>query len=142
LSFRANWQGFRTLLVPGAVIYHKVAATSSRDRKGRDRFDIMRRRNYILTLVKNYPATFLARYLPFIVISHFINFFLNILRGRWQVAFKIQYEIARMLPGMLEKRRSIMLGREIGNREMRALCSHKYGSLIGFLRKKLAPVIP
>jgi GT2 family glycosyltransferase len=137
LSFRANWCGFRSLLVPDAVIYHKVAATSGDNAINRDRFDIMRRRNYILMLVKNYPATFLLRYLWFILIAHTVNFLQNLLRGRVRVAFQTQYEIAVGLPGMVRKRRAIMSGRCIANRELKSRCSSKYEGVGGFLKKKL-----
>jgi GT2 family glycosyltransferase len=140
LSFRANWRGFRSLFVPEAVIYHKVAATSGGDSLNRERFEIMRRRNYLLLLAKNYPASFLASYLPFILLAHFCKLLLNILRGRWRVAIKTQCEIAQKLPVMMEKRRAVMAGRSISNREMRARCSQKYGSMMGFFKGKLKRV--
>jgi GT2 family glycosyltransferase len=108
LSFRANWSGFRCLSVPDAVIFHKVGGTSDAGQANRDRFDIMRRRNYIFLILKNYPLEFLIRYLPFILASHCLKFLANIVRGRIGVALTTQLKIAAGLPGMLQKRRRIM----------------------------------
>lgn len=137
LSFRANWHGLRCLAVPDAVIYHKIGGTSDADPARRDRFDIMRRRNYIFLIVKNYPSGFLLRYLPFIVASHCLAFLAAILRGRTGVALKTQREIVKGLPGMLAKRRLIMAQRRITNDDMRSRCSRKYGSWTGYLHKKI-----
>jgi len=137
LSFRANWAGYRCLSVPDAVIYHKVAATSGASSANRDRFDIMRRRNYLFLIIKNYPLPFLVQHLPFILTSHSLKFLLNLCRGRFQVAFLTQWEILKGLPKMLNKRRAIMAARRIGNAEMKSLCVPKYGGWWGFVRKKM-----
>ena len=137
LSFRANWSGFRCLSVPDAIIYHKVGGTSDADQASRDRFDIMRRRNYIFLIIKNYPIEFLIRYLPFILASHCLKFLFNTMRGRINVALTTQLKIAAGLPGMLIKRRWIMSDRQISNNEMKTICTSKYGSWSAFLRKKL-----
>jgi GT2 family glycosyltransferase len=138
LSFRANWAGFRCLSVPDAIIYHKVAATSGTNSRIKDRFDIMRRRNYMFLIFKNYPVAFLLQYLPFIFAAHCLKFLLNLCRGRFRVAFMTQWEIVKGLPKMLEKRRKIMAGRSITNAEMKARCVPKYGNWWGFLRHKVA----
>lgn len=137
LSFRANWAGFRCLSVPGAVVYHKVAATSGADTRSRDRFDMMRRRNYLFMIVKNYPLPFLVCHGPFICAAHFLKFILNLCRGRFRVALMTQWEIAKGLPRMVAKRRAIMAGRRITNAEMKSRCAPKYGGWRGFFRKKL-----
>ena len=137
LSFRANWVGYRCLSVPDAVIYHKVAATSGASSANRDRFDIMRRRNYLFLIIKNYPLPFLIQYLPFILIAHCLKSLLNVARGRFRVAFLTQREIITGLPKMLRKRQAIMAGRRICNSEMKSLCVQKYGGWLGFFRKKL-----
>lgn len=136
-SFRANWAGFRTLFVPDAIIYHKVAATSGASSKNRDRFDILRRRNFIFLVIKNYPASFLVRHLPFIVCAHLLKFISYVLQGRWKVAFGTQRAILAGLPAMLRKRRQVMGMRKIANFEMRSFCTSKYGGVSAFLRKKL-----
>src|SRR6185369_16742642 len=110
-----NWSGMRCLAVSDAIIYHKVGGTSDVDRASRDRFDIMRRRNYLFLIVKNYPLEFLFRYVPFIAVSHCLTFLYNIMRGRIAVAFKTQLEIVKGLPGMLVKRQQIMANRRITN---------------------------
>lgn len=137
LSFRANWAGFRTFLVPDAVIYHKVAATSGASSKNKDRFDILRRRNFIFLVVKNYPALFLVRHLPFIACAHVLKSVRYLLQGRVGVAFRMQRAILAGLPAMLQKRRQVMAMRKITNSEMRLLCTSKYGGTVAFLRKKL-----
>ena len=137
MSFRANWAGFRCLSVPDAVIYHKVAATSGADSASKDRFDIMRRRNYICLIVKNYPVAFLVRHLPFIAATHCLKFIRNLCRGRFRVALMTQWEIATALPKMMAKRRVIMSARQIGTAEMKSRCVAKYGGWSQFIRKKL-----
>ena len=141
LSFRANWAGYRCMLVPGAIIYHKVAATSGASNANRDRFDIMRRRNYLFLIIKNYSVSFLMQNLPFIMASHCFKFLLNLCRGRFRVAFMTQWEIGRGVPKMLVKRREIMASRNITNGEMKARCVPKYGGWLGFLKNKLIPGI-
>ena len=141
LSFRANWLGIRCLSVPGAVIYHKVGGTSDSNRASRDRFDIMRRRNLFFLIAKNYPVSFLLRFLPFIFLSHGLLFIVNLLRGRFRVAFMTQAAILRGLPAMLKKRRLILSSRRIANREMLDRCLPKYGTWMGFVKKKAASVL-
>lgn len=140
LSFRANWAGFRCLFVPEAVIFHKVGGTSDTNQENKDRFDIMRRRNFIFMLIKNYPALFLLQNLPFILISHCLQGVLNIVRGRFRVAFKTQWEILGGFPGMLAKRRSIMTTRAITNGEMKSRCVPKYGGWCGFIKHKTSQI--
>lgn len=137
LSFRANWAGYRCLSVPDAIVYHKVAATSGANSQNRERFDILRRRNYIFTIVKNYPASFLLQYLPFILTLHWLKFLLNLCRGRFRLAFMTQWEIVKGLPGMWRKRQAVMSVRRISNAEMKSRCISKYGGWRGFARKKL-----
>ncbi len=127
LSFRANWAGFRCLLVPDAVIYHKVGGTSDANRANRDRFDIMRRRNYIFLIVKNYPVEFQVKYFPFIFATHCLKFLANLMRGRFRVAFVTQWEIVKGLRKMFGKRQSIMAGRRITNAQMKSRCVPKHG---------------
>jgi GT2 family glycosyltransferase len=122
LSFRANWAGFRCLSVPDAIIYHKVAATSGANSANRDRFDIMRRRNYLFLIIKNYPPAFLARYLPIILAVHLLKFLLNLFRLRFRVAFMTQWELAVGVPKMLKKRHAILAGRRISDGEMSSRC--------------------
>ncbi|KAB0672329.1 glycosyltransferase family 2 protein [Oryzomonas sagensis] len=137
LSFRANWAGIRTLFVPDAVIYHKIAATSGASSANKDRFDILRRRNFIFLVIKNYSLPLLARHLPFIMLGHVAQFLRNISQRRWRVAFETQWMILNGLSGMMRKRRQILAARMIGTGEMRELCSSKYGGTVAFLRKKL-----
>ena len=136
-SFRANWAGFRCLLVPDAVIYHKVAATSGANTRNKNKFDIMRRRNYLFLIAKNYPVAFLLQYLPLIIALHCLKLLLNLCRGRISVAFMTQWEIVKGLPKMVLKRRAIMARRCITNAEMKSRCIPKYGGWLGFFRKKI-----
>ncbi|HTP64262.1 MAG TPA: glycosyltransferase family 2 protein [Geobacteraceae bacterium] len=137
LSFRANWAGIRTLMVPDAIIYHKVGATSGANPSIRDRFDILRRRNYVYLIVKNYPFAFLVRYVPFIFVTHCLKFLLNLCRGRFRVAFMTQWEIVKGVPRMYLKRRAIMAERRISNSGMKSLCIPKYGGWWGFIKIKV-----
>ena len=141
LSFRANWFGMRCLSVPDAVIYHKVGGTSDSNLARRDRFDIMRRRNLFFLIAKNYPAGFLLRFLPFIFLSHCLLFLVNLARGRFRVAFLTQAAIVGGLPVMLRKRRSILSTRRITNKEMLSRCLPKYGTWMGYVKKKTDSVL-
>jgi len=141
LSFRANWAGFRCLSVPDAVIYHKVGGTSDTNQERRDRFDIMRRRNYFFLIIKNYPVRFLLQYFPFIFATHCLLFLANLLRGRFKVAFMTQWEILKGIPKMLPKRTMILANRKISDGEMLSRCLPKYGSWSGFLKHKFKKVL-
>lgn len=122
LSFRANWAGFRCLFVPDAVIYHKVGGTADKSPKSRDFFDILRRRNYIFMVIKNYPAAFLWRYLPGILLVHLLKFLYFLAKGRIRVAVMTQVEIVKGLPEMLGNRRTIMASRKVTTGEIQARC--------------------
>jgi GT2 family glycosyltransferase len=123
LSFRANWAGFRCLFVPDAVIYHKVGGTSDKSAKSRDFFDILRRRNFVFMVMKNYPAALLWRYLPGILCIHLLKFLYFLAKGRVRVAFRTQVEICKGAPGMLGKRRAIMASRQVTTAELAARCN-------------------
>lgn len=141
LSFRANWAGFRCMSVPEAVIYHKVGGTSDTSPASKDRFDIMRRRNFIFLVIKNYPALFLWKYSPYILTVHCLLFLVNLLRGRFRVAFMTQWEIYKGLPGMIKKRKMIISTRRITDKEMLSRCLPESGGWTGFAKKKLASVL-
>ena len=136
LSFRANWAGYRCLFVPDAIIYHKVGGTSDTNQVRRSRFDILRRRNFFFMIIKNYPGSFLLRYLPYVFAVHCLVFFANLLRGRFRVAFMTQFEIIKGLPIMLGKRKLILQKRRITSKEMLSRCVPKCRGCGGFTGKK------
>ena len=122
-SFRANWCGYRSMLVPDAVIYHKVGGTSNTTRQLIDKFDILRRRNFIFLVVKNYPLVSLIKYGPAILLIHVAKMLLNICKGRFRVAFQTQLNILRGLPKILAKRKLVMASRNVSSAEMISICS-------------------
>ena len=65
LSLRINRAGYTCLYVPAAVVYHHGSASSG---SKINPFTIYwSTRNYLPVIIKNLPATLIARYLPFMV---------------------------------------------------------------------------
>jgi GT2 family glycosyltransferase len=65
LSWRMRLAGFRTVISPKSIVYHRRSTTTSRKK---DLLVFHHCKNRILTLVKNYNLSNLARYLPLLLI--------------------------------------------------------------------------
>lgn len=76
LSWRARLLGYRVVVEPKAVLYHRVSATLG-TKFGRSKKRFMSERNTLMTLIKNYSGLSLFAILPlyFLILSGEISFF-------------------------------------------------------------------
>ena len=65
LSWRMRLAGYKTVIAPGSVVYHRRSTTTSRKR---GRLVFHHCKNRILTLVKNYNLSNLVKYLPLLIV--------------------------------------------------------------------------
>lgn len=73
LSWRIRLRGYRIILIPKAIVYHKGSRTMHKFAKKED-VSWYLRRNRIFGLIKNYGAWNLIRFLPVTVLFYFMLF--------------------------------------------------------------------
>jgi GT2 family glycosyltransferase len=111
LGWRAQLAGWRCVYVPGAVVYHHLAATG-----GDVTASYYNGRNYLWLIAKNYPGPLLRKYWPRILSTQ--------ARIAWEALKAWRGEAARArlrgilhglltLPGALRKRRRIQRLRDV-----------------------------
>jgi GT2 family glycosyltransferase len=121
ISFRAQLAGHRCVYVPGAVVYHIGSASTGGKRSATN--VRLGTQNGINLLVKNLPASLAWRMLPSLlagqlsrlattalVSGDLLRAYLSGLVGAW-----------RLLPGMLEKRKTIQSRRAVSDDYIREL---------------------
>ena len=70
LSWRMRLAGFKTVIAPASIVYHRRSTTTSRKR---GRLVFHHCKNRILTLVKNYSLANLLRYLPLLFVLELVR---------------------------------------------------------------------
>jgi GT2 family glycosyltransferase len=70
LSWRMRLTGFKTVIAPCSIVYHRRSTTTSRKR---GRLVFHHCKNRILTLVKNYNLSNLAKYLPLLIVLELVR---------------------------------------------------------------------
>jgi GT2 family glycosyltransferase len=78
-SWEMRLAGFKTVISPNSVVYHRRSTTTSR-KKGKLVFHHCK--NRILTLVKNYSLMNLINYLPLLMILELVRAFSSIVGGQ------------------------------------------------------------
>lgn len=130
LSFRCRHLGESILFLPEARVYHKGSASLGGKTS---RLSVYySERNQAWFLVKNFPAVFLARALPFLLLSKTLRLWQSARRGQLGAYFSANIHGIAGLPRMLAKRRAILSASKLSSRE--------FGSLLrpGWLRERLA----
>ncbi len=84
LSWRMRLAGFKTVICPRSIVYHRRSTTTSRKR---GRLVFHHCKNRLLTLIKNYNFTNLLRYLPLLIILESVRAFSNLVSGQSESAF-------------------------------------------------------
>jgi GT2 family glycosyltransferase len=112
LSFRAQLAGYRCLYVPRAVIYHVGSASTGGKRSA---FATrLGTRNGLSLLVKDLPLPLVPASLPFILGGQISRFGVTALSPATRRAhIEGLAGFWRLLPKMLEKRRTIQAGRRV-----------------------------
>ena len=115
LDWRARLRGWRCVFEPAAVAYHRRGGAGYRKSLVVEYHNY---KNRYLTIIKNDSARYLLKNLPGIIVTDVLKagaLFIRCPRALLSLA-----EVARLLPGMLRKRRTIQRRRVVPAREMEA----------------------
>ena len=116
LSLRAKLYGWRCVYVPEAVVYHISGATVAR--KDEKFLIYYTERNRLFTIIKNYPASMILRYLPYLA-KYELDILWRVARGEC-APVSARFDALKLLPRMLRKRREIQKKRTASNREFQS----------------------
>ena len=117
-GFRARLRGWGCRYVPESVAYHVGAATT---RRTTDLEVYLNRRNQIALVVKNFPASALARYGWLVAVEQLHALWLAYRTKTVRRQLRAWRDAARQLPRTLAKRREIQRRRQVGVAELRPL---------------------
>jgi hypothetical protein len=113
---RARWLGYMFQLVPAAKVLHHRSPTSDRDSRGK--FSRLRR-NRVLTFVKCLPRRTAARLVLYRV-QHDVGMIFHFLRrGEFGTVARAWWEVLRLTPRMLSRRREWKRQARLSDRQMR-----------------------
>jgi GT2 family glycosyltransferase len=84
LSWRMRLAGFKTVIAPRSIVYHRRSTTTSRKR---GRLVFHHCKNRLLTLIKNYSLLNLLRYFPLLIILESVRASSNLINGQYESAF-------------------------------------------------------
>lgn len=116
LGFRLRLMGYRSLLVPAAVVRHIGSATSGGRRSD---FAVYHgHRNLVWCYVKNMPPALFWLLLPLHLAMNLAVIIAYILRGQACVILKAKRDALHGLPSMWKKRKPIQSGRTAGYAEI------------------------
>lgn len=105
-AFRAQFQGFKSIYCPKAIVYHKHKATA---KKFPQKIEYWQFRNMTLTIIKDFPAKLLfkkGRFLK-IILVHLNTIFYQLKNGFWWAPFLADTWILFHLPQILSQRKRI-----------------------------------
>jgi GT2 family glycosyltransferase len=137
LNFRAQLAGWKVLYVPTAVVYHKVRSSIG---YMSDKAIYYTLRNSEFVRIKNVPLCIFLRCLPeFIVgmITEFIYFAIK--HKKFGLYLKSKFDVIKMLPVMLKKRRDIMKKKRVGNKYLYSIMTSVWEK--EFMRKKVKKLL-
>jgi GT2 family glycosyltransferase len=119
-AFRARLAGYRCVAVPTAVVYHVGSGTSG---AGSPLVFRLGTRNRVRLLLKNYPVSWLLRYLPAILAAHARLLAASLLVGRLVPVLQGYLEAMRQLPDTLRERHRVQRLRRVPDGALRAALS-------------------
>ncbi|MGC2423987.1 MAG: glycosyltransferase family 2 protein [Nitrospirota bacterium] len=118
ISFRAQSMGYRCVAVPGARVYHRIRATAGNS----SRMAIfLGYRNFMLTVIKNFPARSIVKHLPSLVAFWCLSILADFVKTRRFIVLKAYLAAVRMMPSMSVKRKMIASKRKIGIAQIDAM---------------------
>ena len=115
LAWRAQWAGWKSILVPEAVVHHAHSGTAKEGSQLKNR---LLGRNKIWTLCKNYPFPPLVWLAPLILAYDLMAVGYTIVAGHGFGALLGRIEALAKVPRMLAKRRRVV--RRVSSRTMMA----------------------
>jgi GT2 family glycosyltransferase len=130
LSFRAQHAGEKVLFVPSSRIYHYGGVSQG----GRTSYTSLfyAERNFGLFVLKNFPASFLIRFIPAFFFVKAWGLMKAVWAGHPMAFVRGNLSFFRLLPGIPAKRRAILKSSTLSPREFRALFRKNW------LREKIA----
>ncbi len=84
LSWRMRLAGYKTVIAPNSIVYHRRSTTTSR-KIGRLVFHHCK--NRLLTLIKNYSLISLVQYLPLLIILEVVRASSNLVSGKSEIPY-------------------------------------------------------
>jgi len=132
LVIRARWLGYRPAYAADAVVAHEGSLSSG----GPDNDFVLYHgiRNSLWWLVKDAPAGWLLRSLPWFVALHGGICLRHLRRGRARVLWRLYRDALKGLPSMLKKRRLIRASRRVPAQDFRAWVEPRFYER-GYLRR-------
>jgi GT2 family glycosyltransferase len=116
-AFRARLAGYHCVAVPSAVVYHVGSGTSG---AGSPLVFRLGTRNRVRLLLKNYPASWLIRYLPAIVAAHARLVVASAMVGRLGPVLRGYAEALTQLPDTLQQRVQVQRLRRASDAALRS----------------------
>ena len=110
LSFRAQLRGYRCLYVPTAVVYHRLHASLG---QYSPKYVYYGHRNLEYAYIKNMPLLLLLITLPLHLLDVFLSFCFFLAKGRGLSFLKAKWDVLRVLPHLIRKRRAIQRARTV-----------------------------
>ena len=114
LNFRAQLNGWKTLYVPTAIVYHRVRSSIVHMSDMAVYYTL---RNSEFVRMKNIPLTIFTRCFPEFIMWTLMEFaYFVIKHRRLKLYFKAKSDAIRMLPRMLNRRAVIMKQRKVSDK--------------------------
>ena len=105
-AFRAQFQGYKSIFCPKALVYHKHKATA---KKSPQNIEYWQFRNMTQTIIKDFPVSILVRKWRWlkIILVHLNTVFYQLKNGFWWPPFLADLWILFHLPKLLSQRKKI-----------------------------------
>jgi GT2 family glycosyltransferase len=140
-GFRAQLLGYRCRYVPTAVAYHVGSATTTKDSHSTRHYAYLLRRNSVALVLKNYPATALARHFPAILGHHLRWLVKSAATGLLTIHLSAYAGAVVELPSTLAKRRQIQRRRRVDLKYLDTVVSRRSGyDLLGLAGRGFSSV--
>ena len=105
LGFRLRLAGWKSMLVPDAVVRHVGSASSGGQRS--ESASYHGHRNMVWVYVKNMPGILFWLFLPLHILASIASVIVLTLRGQGKVAWRAKRDAIKGLPAMWKKRQAI-----------------------------------
>jgi GT2 family glycosyltransferase len=118
LSFRGQLQGYECVLIPRAIVYHRMGATRKKN-PAQDVF--FSQRNIELAYLKNMPLGMILGSLPHRLVYELGGAAYFTKLGVGTAFFKAKMDVIRRLPSVLRKRKELRRKRILANEQLRSI---------------------
>ena len=114
--FRSRLAGWKTLFVPGAIVYHKVRTSICHLSDIAVYYSV---RNAKLVWLKNMPLALMLRYWHHVLLQEVLSFFYFCVKHqKWRSFWRAQWSVLHELPLVLQQRKEIQGRRRLTIREL------------------------